>query len=217
MDNNSLSGYAKIPNFFYDLIVFMTPSLTLLSGILCGLGFNNSHFLCDNFSIMKFTGIDSAFLIIAGFFVLLLIAYEYGRLAEALSTCIGTMILYLRSRKLLFTKQPDYSIDFKNAINMLNLTESLDDKRMDKWTIFFYALRFQPIIGIDILKRYAWEKLSRSSAFTFGVLFLISSSLGIMKLLHIHNIFNYYILEMGVFGFGSLIYNISVDALGIMI
>lgn len=46
-----------------------------------------------------------------------------------------------------------------------------------KWTLFFFALEHVPPLGADLLKRYAWEKLARSSSFCG--LTLLTFSLGV--------------------------------------
>ncbi|MDD4149170.1 MAG: hypothetical protein PHE33_04010 [Bacteroidales bacterium] len=209
METQKITESVKVPNFFYDLIVFMTPSLTLTIGIIAGFGNNGFDFISKNLQLLNVKGFDFLMMFIFVFIIFLFIAYEYGRLAEALSNSISSMVRFLRKKKILFTKQKDYNINFKNEISKLNLHEMLDDDRMDKWTIYFYIMRFQPSIGSDILKRYAWEKLSRSSAFTFGILLFISLLLSIIRLFNIKCLFGYYFIDTGIFGFGSLAYTIG--------
>jgi len=208
MEDSKISENVKVPNFFYDLIVFMTPSLTLLLGIFVGLGNTGTKIIETHIKYLKINDINFLIVFVFFFIIFLFLAYEYGRLAEALSNCIGDFVRFFRRKKILFTKEKDYNINFKIEISKLNLHEFLDDDRMDKWTIYFYALRFQPAIGSDILKRYAWEKLSRSSAFTFGILFCISLVLTIPKIFELHSIFGYSLLDTGGFGFGSLPYSL---------
>lgn len=208
METPNVMGTVKVPNFFYDLIVFMTPSLTLTIGLIIGLGNYGLQFFIENMAMVKAEGINFLLLLIFFFIVFLFLSYEYGRLAEALSNWIADAVRFFRKHNLFFSKQKDYSIDFKNEISKLNLHEMLDDDRMDKWTIYFYIMRFQPAIGSDILKRYAWEKLSRSSAFTFLILFIISLLLSLVRIFKIKSIFSYSFIDTGIFGFGSLAYTL---------
>ena len=209
METSQFTESVKVPNFFYDLIVFMTPSLTLTIGIITGYGVNGFDFLSKNLELLNVKGFDFLIMFIFFFIIFLFIAYEYGRLAEALSNCISNMVRFLRRKKILFTKQKDYNINFKNEISKLNLHDMLDEDRMDKWTIYFYIMRFQSSIGSDILKRYAWEKLSRSSAFTFGILLFISLLISIVKIFNIKSVAGYYFIDTGIFGFGSLAYTLG--------
>jgi predicted permease len=209
METQKITEGVKVPNFFYDLIVFMTPSLTLTIGIISGFGNNGFNFISKNLQLLNVKGFDFLMMFIFIFIIFLFIAYEYGRLAEAHSNSVSNMVRFLRKKNILFTKQKDYSINFKNEISKLNLHEMLDDDRMDKWTIYFYIMRFQPSIGSDILKRYAWEKLSRSSAFTFGILLFISFLLSIIRIFNIKCLFDYCFIDTGIYGFGSLAYTLG--------
>lgn len=206
MESSKVTEHIKIPNFFYDLIVFMTPSLSLALGIMSGLGQHGYKFLKSQVNLSTTEGFDLALLLILFFFGFLFLAYEYGRLAEALSSWISDMVKYLRKRKILFAREKDYSIPFGDQINKLKLPVKLEDERMDKWTIYFYAMRFQPNIGSDILKRYAWEKLARSSAFTFGILSIISCIVGVLRIFQIKRLLSYSLLDTGFFGWGSIAY-----------
>jgi len=195
----------KVPNFFYDLIVFMTPSVSLVTGILWGIGANNSKNIIVSTGISNAAGFDFLMAFIVVFLLFLFFAYEYGRLAEALSTWISSLVSFLRRKKICFTKEKDFSICLKSEIQKMQLDQYLDNDRIgSKWTIYFYAMRFQPLIGADIMKRYAWEKLSRSSAFTFGLLFLVSLALAIPR------IFGIIFFDTGLFGFGSLTYTFGM-------
>jgi len=200
----------KVPNFFYDLIVFMTPSASLLIGIFWGLGISNSKNIIVNSGISNVEGFDFLMVFIIVFIFFLFLAYEYGRLVEVLSTWISSLVKFLRQKKICFKKEKDFSICFKKEIEKLKLDKYLDDDRMDKWTIYFYAMRFQPSIGSDILKRYAWEKLSRSSAFTFGVLFVVSLLLSVPRIFCIKSFLGYCFLDTGLFGFGSFAYTLTM-------
>lgn len=215
MEASDFTDNLKAPNFFYDLIVFMTPSLTLTIAILTGLGNYGFAYIAGTLGKIKIEGIDSFVLFIFFFFIFLFVAYEYGRLAEALSIWVGDLIRLFRKKGIMFLKEKDYNINFKPEIEKLNLHLSLKDDKMGKWTIYFYAMRFTPGIGNDILKRYAWEKLSRSSAFTYGIVFLASIFMVFIRALEIKSLFGYVFLNTGPFGFGSLVYTLS--SFGLMV
>ena len=65
----------KIPNFFYDLIVFMTPSLTLTIGIILGLGDFGFKLIVKNLELIKIEGLDIIMLFIFFFLLFLFLAY----------------------------------------------------------------------------------------------------------------------------------------------
>lgn len=209
METPQIIESAKVPNFFYDLIVFMTPSLTFTLGIIIGLGDYGIKVIRKDLESVKLEGLDSLVIVIFVFILFLFIAYEYGRIVEVLSTSISDVITSLRSKRILFTKQGHYNIDFKTEIAKLNLAEMLGHDRIDKWTIYFYAMRFQPAIGSDILKRYAWEKLARSSSFTFGILFCVSILMASTRIFKLESLLGYRFLDTGIFGFGSLAFTLG--------
>lgn len=180
-----------IPNFFYDLIVFVSPSILLLFGFT--IGYSGWSFNMIKTLLPKFGALDMVLIILA----LLFIAYEYGRLAEAISHTAVTQIIKLFKKLKLF-KSEDYSVDFTSAVESLDLPIEIEEsKKGNKWTIYFYALLYSPNIGQDLLKRYAWEKLSRSSAFTFLILFIVS------VFYHLYFLFVEKCDLTGKYGFGS--------------
>lgn len=199
----------RIPNLFYDLIVFLTPSLTFTLCLIIGLG----DFAIEPIEVLadkiNSGGVDFIAMALIGLVTFIFLAYEYGRLTEALSSWINALIKALRTKGIFFRKNSDFSIDFENEIRKLNLHNMLDPNRMDKWTIFFYAMRFQPRIGADILKRYAWEKLSRSSCFTFLVLLTISLVFKIEFEFRLLRFIGLELLDTGNYGFGSLTFTFN--------
>lgn len=162
----------NIPNYFYDLIVFVSPSILLIIGFLFGM----PKFTKDLLNNIK--GNLGAIDFILVILLILFMAYEYGRFAEALShTFVSRMIDLLKKIFLIkkLFKSIDYNTDFSSLVADIELPIEIQrNKHNNKWTIYFYALLVSPSIGQDLLKRYAWEKLSRSSAFTFEILFFTS-------------------------------------------
>jgi len=181
----------SVPNFFYDLIVFVSPSILLILGILIGVQEWSIEFIKNNFK--NISTID--FIVVLSF--MFYVSYEYGRLAEALSSpFVSDIVRFLHKKKVL--KDSDFYLDLSNEIEKIELPISLDNKRRNsKWTIYFYAILLAPHIGTDLLKRYAWEKLSRSSAFTFLLLFFISF------VFVIFNLFKDFGMLCGKYGFSS--------------
>lgn len=168
------SPKVAIPNFFYDLIVFVSPSILLMFGLAVGL---KEKMGADLTSKLNLGAID----FLAVIFAILFIAYEYGRLTEALSHFfvsrpIKHFIRFMKRLKVKKFENTDYSLDLTKEVEHLNVPHQFEELRKgSKWTIYFYALLYAPNIGRDLLKRYAWEKLSRSSAFTFFLLLVIST------------------------------------------
>ena len=185
-----------IPNYFYDLIVFVSPSILIIIGF--ALGYFGWFYDKIKALLLNLGAIDILVVIL----VLLFIAYEYGRLAEALSHSFVAQSIKLLRKINIFTS-PDYSIDFTNSVELLDLpVEITESKKGNKWTIYFFALLHCPNIGQDLLKRYAWEKLSRSSAFTFLILFLFSLTYQVMFL------FTSKYDIVGTIGFGTWYYTL---------
>ncbi|MCB2084901.1 MAG: hypothetical protein H6920_05825 [Sphingomonadaceae bacterium] len=169
IERESAQRHSLAPNAFYDLIVFLTPTMTLLIGLLIG---------CRPWLEFSLTNasfeVDAPLLILIGL-VLFFGSYEYGRIAESYSdTFVATPIKYLHSRRILF-RSADYNLDLSDQVGMIGIPEAqFFGRTKSKWTLFFFALEFIPHVGADLLKRYAWEKLARSSAFTMLVLALLS-------------------------------------------
>ncbi len=192
-----------LPNLFYDLIAFVSPSLLLVLGIIVGLSGKSISMIS---TLFKDIGAIDFFAIVLG---ILFIAYQYGRFAEALSHTVITRLFKVLRRtrpfKYMMTNK-DFNSDFEGCIDKLCLPFDLPrDKKNNKWTIYFFALLYVPHIGQDLLKRYAWEKLSRSSAFTIGILFIISLVFSVVK----NFLSNYYVVDsamLGEYGFGSISY-----------
>jgi len=113
------------------------------------------------------------FLFVLLFFIF--IGYEYGRLIETLSSPLVSNPLKFLHKHRIFLKDPDFKMDLSKEVESLNLgpVEGCS-KSGGKWAIYFHATLVCPHIGLDLLKRYAWEKLSRSSALTFLILLILS-------------------------------------------
>jgi hypothetical protein len=160
---------SSVPNIFYDLIVFITPSVLLLLGLAVGL--YGWPLPIKSEAISKIGTVNLFLLILCVLFA----GYEYGRLAETLSSpFVAEPLKYLSRKKIIFGN-PDFNADLTAEVQRLDLPSELGPGRMgSKWTIYFFASLVAPPLGRDLLKRYAWEKLSRSSAFTFLVLFFFS-------------------------------------------
>ena len=130
-------------------------------------------------------------------------SYEYGRIAEALSAyLVQNPLKFLVKHTKFFNKE--YKNDFlkgrEEIYKVLKLEEPYDGRKGDKWAIYLYAFSKNPLIGADLLKRYAWEKLSRNSAFTYAALLIISIGF-IVRDVIVSQTFNYQ-----SFQFGSLAY-----------
>lgn len=153
-----------IPNAFYDMMVFIVP--TTQFGVLCYIG-------CRGFDISWIKDVSGTILIIA-VLCIVLFSYEYGRMAEALSAYLVQKPLEFLGKHTRFFKHPDFLKKRDNIYAVLGLNACYDGRGGDKWAIYLYAFHKKPVIGLDLLKRYAWEKLSRNSAFTYAVLLIVS-------------------------------------------
>ena len=156
------------PNLFYDAIVFLTPTITLLAGVLVGI---RHLFLPYLKSEMKLDTGTTAVLAVILFFM----SYEFGRLAETYSDVfVGSPLRAFHKKGLLF-KSKDFALDLSDQVLILGIPEELFFGRTrSKWTLFFFALEYVPLVGADLLKRYAWEKLARSSSFCGFILAIAS-------------------------------------------
>lgn len=194
---------AAIPNVFYDLIVFVSPAILLTTGTIVGLGGWPLDALGE--AGTKGLGAIDVVLISLG---LLFLGYEYGRMAEALSATFVQAPLKWMARRRLVTN-PDFNSPHQALCAKLPLELTDSDDQGSKWTLYFFASLVAPAIGRDLLKRYAWEKLSRSSAFTF--LLMTATSLTLMTL-------SRWIVfpEFGGFGFGSVKYTLVAGILTLL-
>lgn len=181
------------------MIVFVSPSVLLIIGVLTGLSYFSSLYILPNVKSLSAIGILGMAL------ALLFAAYEYGRMAEALSATAVSHLLSIIVR-VTRKKQNVESDAFRNMtdqVDLLPLPVELAKKRKGtRWPIYFFALLYSPTIGSDLLKRYAWEKLARSSAFTFLLLFLTSLAFEILGLFGIKTSY------AGDYGFGTIGYTL---------
>lgn len=165
-----MERFGAVPNFFYDFIVFVAPTIGIAAGI--SLGLTGSFDIIEQW--LKSIGLVGAI----GMSLLIFFAsYEYGRLAETYSDLfVGRVVNYVRRWGVRWLFQDsDYRRNLSEEISKLPLPElDLKDRRDSKWTVYFFALYVNPKIGEDLLKRYAWEKLARSSAFSAFVLLVAS-------------------------------------------
>lgn len=195
--NERLSALSSsIPKFFYDFIVFFSPTVILFIGV--GVGAEGWPFVQLQEGPFEFAGASG---VLAATVVLVAVSYEYGRIVEALSAPVVQRPLILLNRKTRLLASPDFNRDLTAEVSQLPFTDALDaSQRGSKWSLYFFASYVAPALGNDLHKRYAWEKLSRSSALT--MLFLTLASLGVLLAQHLGS----WDEEFGAFGFGSVIY-----------
>lgn len=160
-----------VPNAFYDLIVFLSSSILFVFSVAWGLGYIDSN---------TFKEFDAKYTLIVAI-GLFFFSYEYGRIAEAWSASIVQAPLRFIHNRTRFLNSNDFLLNLDHAEELLGLKLENENRKGGKWSIYFYAMLIDQKIGTDLLKRYAWEKLSRSSAFTFFVLFVISFSCYILS------------------------------------
>lgn len=174
LDKESAQRHSMAPNAFYDLIVFLTPTMTFLVGAAAGL----HHWISQRMGQADMA-IDTPLLILLGL-SLFFGSYELGRIAETFSdTFVAGPIKWLHRRRILFTNS-DYNVELSDQVAMIGIPEAyFFGRTKSKWTLFFFALEYVPHVGADLLKRYAWEKLARSSAFAILCLCLISITVSI--------------------------------------
>lgn len=168
MDVNT-EGIKYIPNAFYDMMVFIVPTMQI-----CAFGYIG----ISSINISKFEDISGTSLVIL-ILALILVSYEYGRMAEALSAYVVQGPLKFIGKHTRFFRNQDFMRDREEIYDVLGLDRCYDGRKGDKWAIYLFAFYKKPVIGSDLLKRYAWEKLARNSAFTYAILFFISLVRGI--------------------------------------
>jgi hypothetical protein len=192
-------GIKYVPNAFYDMMVFIVPTMQFAVGIWLGL---------SSFSVTWISSLNASALIIL-FVVGLVASYEYGRMAEALSAYLVQSPLKFMVNNKVLTKlfNKDYKGDFlkgrKEIYRVLQLDEPYDKRKGDKWAIYLFAFAKNSAIGADLLKRYAWEKLSRNSAFTYATLLVIST------VFFVRNIIISQMVDVHSFQFGSLWFTLA--------
>ncbi len=189
MDTSSLKN---IPNVFYDLLVFVVPTCQLIIGVWLGV-------YDFDFNIIKSINLPTSIFLIV---LMIVFSYEYGRIAEALSAILVQQPLKFLNKHKIFFSNEDFLKKRENIYDVLGLEKPYDGRDGDKWAIYMYAFSKKPAIGADLLKRYAWEKLSRNSAFTNAILLFISSVRWVY-LICIGNQYVWYRVQ-----FGSLLYTI---------
>lgn len=176
------------PNLFYDAIVFFTPSVLLTLGIVFGLrNYIDWHVLLEfNWGILNTVLIGV---------ILWFLGYEYGSLASAWSSVIVQSPLKFIAHRTRFLNNPNFNARLVWQVKSLKLGIPKVDELGSKWTLYYFAMHVSPQLGADLLKRYAWEKLARSSAFTFFVLFIISIG---VRILHWLNMWRYDFYTCGI-------------------
>ena len=179
-------GIKYLPNAFYDMIVFAVPTVQFAVGICIGWpGFNIGWISYIKNASPSFTLV----IIMMG----IAASYEYGRLAEALSAYLVQGPLEIIVQKTFWSKvvktehKEDFLRERDEIYDVLGLEKPSDKRIGNKWAIYFFAFNKNPSIGADLLKRYAWEKLSRSSAFTYALLILISILSIVYNLIDTHS------------------------------
>lgn len=199
-DSGRLSGF---PNVFYDLIVFVTPSLTAALGVAfgaTGTGWLHHLHLAD-VAVLNAIG----FAVVA-----LFLSYEYGRVAEAWSALLVQRPLKYLNRHVRWLRNEDFCCDHVDLYDYLSLRKPADGRSGDKWVLYIFDALVSPAIGSDLLKRYAWEKLARSSAFTYVVLLLTSLLFAVLASISLVG------LPAGSIGFGGVWYTLAVAALALV-
>lgn len=189
----------RIPNWFYDFIVFVTPTAILLVGSALALHetLPEAWFRDLDLSAAQFIGLA---------FGLLLLSYEYGRAAEMWSELFVLRPLLFLQRRLGWGAAATVAPPDANVLGLpVKLTP---DAAHNRWTFYYYAYRVEPDIAQDLIKRYAWEKLARSSAFSYCLLFLASLGLGVVAA-----VTDRVRLTNGDFGLGSAMFTLITAAL----
>lgn len=182
----------SVPNVFYDLIAFAPPTISLAIGGYVGFG------LWNVVSPRDLGGWNVALILLALFFL----SYEYGRSAEACSSLIVQWPLALLHKWGLLRSR-DFLDTLGDVEGTLGLKLKAGARPGGKWAVYFYALRVDPGVGSDLLKRYAWEKLSRSSAYTFALLLFTSVTIHIVRRWLPANV-------VGVWQFGTVWFDVTL-------
>jgi hypothetical protein len=193
--------YNVLPNLFYDFIVFVGSTVVFAVGLYIGVGGLNHAWL----RTFDFRTIDVV--LVAGMVVLA--SYEYGRIAEAWSFWLVQKPLAFIAKKTDLLSDPDFLAQL--PLNDPRFSSLLipEAKRGNKWTVYFYASLVEPGLGGDLLKRYAWEKLARNSAFSYAVLLIISAYITIIDLwTHAE--------PLGKWAFGTRQFNLTVGILVVL-
>ncbi|HEX4433613.1 MAG TPA: hypothetical protein VH012_02210 [Acidimicrobiales bacterium] len=199
----SESRLSAIPNAFYDLIVFVTPTLVLGAGIAIGV---NGTAWVGEIDLGELKAIEA----IATAFIVVLLSYEYGRIAEAWSAVLVQRPLIWLNGKIPFMRSADFCRLHEDAYSYFGLSGAPQDRKGDKWVIYFYAFCASPALGSDLLKRYAWEKLARNSAFTYAILLTGSLVVALLDLAGLAQ------GPVGSDGFGSPAYSLAAAALTVV-
>jgi hypothetical protein len=205
-ESDATTKQVGAPNVFYDVIVFLTPTVTFGVGVLLGM-----HRLKDLDSVLL-TDDMGALAAVALALVVFFLSYEFGRIAETYSDVfVATPVRFLQKHKVLMFCNADFGKDLSRQVELLGIPSALFDGRANsKWTLLFYALDRAPPIGADLLKRYAWEKLARSSAFAMFALAVISIMFSARYLLVDGE------ADPASFTFGSLEYTLSTVLLYVL-
>lgn len=171
MDDSPLRA---IPNVFYDIIVFVAPSLIATIGLVFGIKGDQTF---AEAKIPDLGAINLVLILVLG----LIGSYEIGRMAEALSALTVQRPLRWIGKHVSIFRNPDFLGSHPDIYGYLGLDAPPDGRRGDKWVIYFFASSVNPELGGDLLKRYAWEKLARSSALVYSYLFLASFAIGLLR------------------------------------
>jgi len=196
-----MEKYSLFPNAFYDFIVFVGSTTVFVVGLFIGVGGLGKTWL----RTLDFRAIDA--LLVVG--VVVLASYEYGRIAEAWSAVVVQRPLVFIAKRTSWLQDPDFLANLSISDLQLRLPSIPEAKQGNKWTVYFYASLVSPWLGSDLLKRYAWEKLARNSAFSYAVLWatsIVTGDLGIVM----HK------LSVGNWGFGTTEYSVLLGVLTIV-
>jgi len=203
--NNIDARSLAFPNLFYDIIVFLTPTLTFLIGLAAGTGVLSG--LWSSISSDQGGGLLVLIVSLVVFFV----GYEYGRLAETYSDVFVGMPIRILKKLGVLGKNGDFGKSLDYQVKLLGIDiEHFQGRTKSKWTLYFYAIQNAPLVGADLLKRYAWEKLARSEGFSFFLLFSVSVSI------HLSNYLTGNSVLQTNLQFGSTVYLVTSFALYIV-
>ena len=172
----SESHLSAIPNAFYDFIVFVTPSVLLAAGVATGAA---GVEWVENVNLADVAALN----LIGGVAIAVVLSYEYGRIAESWSAMVVQRPLKWANGRFSWFGDGDFCRLPPEIYEYLDLRAPYDGRDGDKWVIYLFAFLVSPALGGDLLKRYAWEKLARSAAFTYAILAAASLTVGAASIL----------------------------------
>jgi hypothetical protein len=164
-----------LPNAFYDLIVFTSSTVTFGVVIAIGVGWTN-------LAQIQHVGIVDATLL---GIIILIVGYEYGRIAEAWSALVVQSPLRFLSKHKIGFGDPMFLAEPTGVDAAFDLPTFAESRNGGKWAVYYYATVVNPRLGSDLLKRYAWEKLARNSAFNNALILVASFVAAGLRFAHV--------------------------------